>query len=57
MFGKYLDFFHQEILHIYDVLNEIYLQNFSQIGANLRAESNEPNLIMTRYNNNIVTIL
>ena len=57
MFGKYLDFFHQEILHIYDVLNEIYLQNFSQIGANLRAKSNESNLIMTRYNNDIVTIL
>ena len=43
--------------YIYDVLNEIYLQNFSQIGANLRAKSNEPNLIMTRYNNDIVTIL
>ena len=57
MFGKYLDFFHQEILHIYDVLNEIYLQNFSQIGANLRAKSNEPNLTMIRYSTATITII
>ena len=50
-------FFYQGILHTWRINTKSICKIFSQIGANLRAESNESNLIMIRYSNHTLIIL
>ena len=42
---------------MHEVLNEVYLQNLSQMGITFRDESNEPSSIMIGYSNATITIL
>ena len=42
---------------MHEVLNEVYLQNFLEMGVIFRDESNEPSFIMIGYGDATVTAL